>query len=139
VTSSDAEAASSGVSRRGRTPERSKPASAMASTTSGCTRSPGSVPADVARARAGSASALKSAAAICERPALWTQAKTTFAGPAMAVSGRRLPRAEGHRAHSAQDLLALGARPCLELPHLVGRRFDERSEVIHVPKDLDPL
>jgi hypothetical protein len=31
----------------------------------------------MARAFCGSASALKNAAAICERPALWTQAKMT--------------------------------------------------------------
>ena len=32
------------------------------------------------RARSGSANALKKAAAICERPALWTQAKSTTGG-----------------------------------------------------------
>jgi hypothetical protein len=35
------------------------------------------VPAEIARARAGSASALKNAAAICDRPALCTHAKIT--------------------------------------------------------------
>src|SRR6187402_3858039 len=37
----------------------------------------------MARARAGLASALKNAAAICDRPALATQAKTTLAGPSV--------------------------------------------------------
>ena len=50
--------------------ERSMPTSCIALTTSGCTRVPGSVPADMARAFAGSASALNQAAAICDRPAL---------------------------------------------------------------------
>ncbi len=49
----------------------------MAACTSGWMRSPGCVPAETARARAGSARALKNAAAICERPALCTQAKIT--------------------------------------------------------------
>ena len=44
--------------------------SQAAATTSGCTRGPGFVPADTAWALAGSASWLKNAAAICERPAL---------------------------------------------------------------------
>ena len=38
----------------------------------------GCVPAEIARALVGSASSLKNAAAICERPALCTQAKTIF-------------------------------------------------------------
>src|SRR5512147_20318 len=71
---------SSGVSNCGSAVERSMPASAMASRTSGCTALPGRVPADSARALAGSASWLNSAAAICERPALWTQAKRTVRG-----------------------------------------------------------
>ena len=49
----------------------------MTSTTSGCTRSPGCVPADTATALEGSAKAEKNAAAIWERPALWTHAKMT--------------------------------------------------------------
>src|SRR5688572_4034869 len=54
------------------------PASFIAVTTSGCTRSPGCVPADTARAFSRFTSRLKNAAAICERPALCTHAIRTF-------------------------------------------------------------
>jgi hypothetical protein len=57
------------------------PASRIAATTSGWTRPAGRVPAEIARAFAGSARALKKAAAICDRPALWTQAKRTVFTP----------------------------------------------------------
>jgi hypothetical protein len=49
----------------------------MTVTTSRWTSSAGVVPAEMALARAGSASCRKKALAICERPALWRQAKTT--------------------------------------------------------------
>ena len=54
-----------------------EPSSPMTAITSGWTRGPGSVPAEIARALTGSASALNQAAAICERPALWTHANRT--------------------------------------------------------------
>jgi len=77
VTRSDAARASSSVSLRGLLPLRSMPISRMTCTTSGWTRSPGSVPAEMASADDGSTIVEKKAAAICERPALWTQAKIT--------------------------------------------------------------
>ena len=49
----------------------------IASTTSGCTRAAGCVPAEIARAFDRSTCLLKRAAAICDRPALCTQAKRT--------------------------------------------------------------
>ena len=58
-------------------PERSTPTSFIAVTTSGWTRGPGSVPAEIARALVGSDNRLNHAAAICDRPALWTHAKST--------------------------------------------------------------
>ena len=76
VMSMLASRASSSVSFCGTAVERSTPTSRMASSTSGCTRVPGWVPADTARAFAGSASRRNHAAAICERPALCTQANT---------------------------------------------------------------
>src|SRR5687767_8198899 len=45
--------------------------------TSGWTAVPGLVPAEIARALAGSASTLNQDAAIWDRPALWTHAKRT--------------------------------------------------------------
>src|ERR1017187_10192843 len=77
VTSNDAVEASSRVSFCGATADRSTPSSSMACTTSACTWLPGSVPAEMARAFAGSASWLNKAAAICDRPALCTQANRT--------------------------------------------------------------
>ena len=77
VTRCVAVAASSGVSFCGTAAPRSRPISRMTATTSGWTREPGSVPAEIARARPGAARLLKSAAAICDRPALWIQAKRT--------------------------------------------------------------
>jgi len=65
------------------------PSSAMAATTSGWTRSPGSVPAETARAFVLSVIELKNAAAICERPALWTQAKMTVFTTWIATAERR--------------------------------------------------
>jgi len=56
---------------------RSMPTSRMTATTSGWTWFAGSVPAEAARTFAESASVLKKAAAIWERPALWTHAKIT--------------------------------------------------------------
>ena len=56
------------------------PTSRSAVTTSGWGRSAGWVPADSAWALSGSASALNSAAAIWERPALCTQAKIIVSG-----------------------------------------------------------
>jgi hypothetical protein len=49
----------------------------------------GSVPADIARALAGSAIALKNAAAICDRPALCTQAKITVVMVPLQAPGQR--------------------------------------------------
>src|SRR4029453_2046385 len=57
------------------------PTSRMTVTTSGWTAGPGRVPADNARALAGSTRALNSAAAICDRPALWTHATGTTTPP----------------------------------------------------------
>src|ERR1700761_7950865 len=70
--------ARSSVSFCGFAPLRSIPISCMAASTSGWTRSPGSVPAETAFARCGSAKWLKKAAALGGRPALWTQAKITL-------------------------------------------------------------
>jgi len=50
--------------------ERSTPTSFIAVTTSGWTRGPGSVPAEIARALVGSDNRLNHAAAIWDRPAL---------------------------------------------------------------------
>ena len=77
VINREACSASAGVSSCGTAAATSMPASRIASTTTGFTRSAGCVPAETARAFEGSASALKNAAAICDRPALCTQAKTT--------------------------------------------------------------
>src|SRR5438093_11120973 len=63
----------------------------MAVTTSGCTRGPGSVPAETARAFEGSTRRLNHAAAICERPALYTHANKTV------VISRHLRRAVPRR------------------------------------------
>src|SRR5204862_2449328 len=52
--------------------------SRITSTTTGWTASAGWVPAEDARADAESAISLKKAAAICERPELWTHAKMTL-------------------------------------------------------------
>ena len=72
-------------------PKKFLPSSCITATTSGWTRSPGFVPADSALAMAGSASLLKNAAAICERPALRTHAKMmVFTLPR---SPRRIPGA----------------------------------------------
>src|SRR6476660_8397124 len=49
----------------------------MAVTTSGWTRGPGFVPPEIARALVGSDNRLNHAAAIWDRPALWTHAKST--------------------------------------------------------------
>src|SRR5436305_173 len=66
------------VSSRGRRSDRSMPSSHIASTTCGCTRSPGVVPAD--RASWGPPAALANSAwLIWERPALCRQTKRTFA------------------------------------------------------------
>src|SRR5262249_6137141 len=75
VTSRFPCAATSVVSSCGRAAERSMPLSCIATMTSGWTPSAGFVPAEKARAFAGSANYLKNAAAICERPALWPKAK----------------------------------------------------------------
>src|SRR5438105_9759674 len=77
VTRMSAPRASSSVSNCGRANERSMPASFIAVITSPCTRFAGWVPADIACAAVGSERALNHAAAICERPALCTQAKRT--------------------------------------------------------------
>jgi len=77
VTSMSAPRASSSVSNCGRADERSMPTSFIAVITSPCTRFAGWVPADIACAAVGSERALNHAAAICERPALCTQAKRT--------------------------------------------------------------
>src|SRR4051812_48659163 len=82
VTSVCAPLASSAVKFCGRAPARSRPASRMTATTSGWTCAPGRVPAEIACAFCPSAIELKKAAAICERPALWTQAKMTRFMPA---------------------------------------------------------
>ena len=84
----EALAASSGVSFVVGAADRSKPTSLMTAITSGWTRGPGSVPAEMARALVGSASALNQAAAICERPALCTHANSTVViEPASVTSG----------------------------------------------------
>src|SRR5438552_18406797 len=77
VTSTSAPRASSSVSNCGHADERSMPASFIAVITSPCTRLAGWVPAEIACAAFWSESALNHAAAICERPALCTQAKRT--------------------------------------------------------------
>lgn len=77
VMSKKAPRAMSGSSFWGLAAERSRPTSSMTWTTSGCTHSAGRVPAEMARAAWRLARALKKAAAICERPALWTHAKIT--------------------------------------------------------------
>ena len=69
--------ASCGVSRCGLSVDRSIPRAFMAVTTSGWTRSAGWVPAETALAFPGAAYLLNRAAAICERPALCTQANST--------------------------------------------------------------
>jgi hypothetical protein len=76
VTSMAAPRASSSVSFCGTAAERSTSTSFIAASTSGWTRVPGCVPAETARAFWGLASRLSQAAAIWERPALWTQANT---------------------------------------------------------------
>ncbi|CAM6117292.1 unnamed protein product [Calypogeia fissa] len=53
------------------------PSSLMATTHSGCTRSPGCVPAEIPLAWLGSASKLNMVLAIWDLPALWTQANRT--------------------------------------------------------------
>ena len=65
------------VSMGGSMPSSSMPTSFIASSTSGWTRGPGSVPAEMRARLVGSARALNQAAAICERPALWTHANST--------------------------------------------------------------
>src|SRR5207237_7359275 len=67
----------SSVSRWPRCPETSIPTSRMASTTSGCTASPGIVPA-LPASPFPSARALKKASAITLRPAWWTQTNSTW-------------------------------------------------------------
>src|SRR5947208_9795660 len=69
VTNTSAPRASSSVSNCGRADERSMPASFIAVITSPCTRLAGWVPAEIACAAFWSA--------ICEHPALCTQAKRT--------------------------------------------------------------
>ena len=66
------------VSRRGTRSARSIPSSRIASTTSGCTRSAGVVPAPT-RSWRPPASRSNSASLICERPALWRQTKRAVA------------------------------------------------------------
>lgn len=56
------------------------PSSLMTSLTSGCTRSPGAVPAEILLTVCGSAKAFSQAHAICERPAFCTQAKSMVFG-----------------------------------------------------------
>ena len=112
VTRYCAVAASSGVKCRGFAWLRSMPISRMTSTTSGWTRSAGWVPAGTACALAGSASRLKNAAAICERPALCTHAKmTVFRVPLLARShGQRTAGATARATPPA--LLAPEWRSC---------------------------
>src|SRR6266478_1952467 len=69
----------------------------------------------MARARSGSASSLKNAAAICERPALCTQAKMTLSTAAWIAAGPiRLQRAD-ERADEAA--LVIDVR-IIDTPHL---------------------
>src|SRR5262245_8486544 len=101
----------------------------MTSTTSGCTRSPGSVPALIAFAFAGSARRLNQAAAICDRPALWTQAnRTVFTNrPSDAVA---LPTWSAARsAARAVEYVQLSERP-LKLFAVAsgGRQFLQRLD-----------
>ena len=76
VINNDAPRASSSVSRRGCLSVRSIPTSRITFTSSGCPRSPGYVPGDAAWTRVASAICDRNAAPICDRPALWTQAKS---------------------------------------------------------------
>src|SRR5580704_348984 len=75
VMSSSAPCARSAVSFCGWAWVRSMPASCITRRTSGWIRGAGLVPAEIASACVGSARALKNAAAIWDRPALWMQAK----------------------------------------------------------------
>src|SRR6266545_5467999 len=67
----------SSASFLGRSPVRSTPASRIASITSGWTSSEGIVPAERTSTRP-SPICRRKAAAICERPALWTHTKRTI-------------------------------------------------------------
>src|SRR5687767_4009017 len=87
VTIRSACSASSVVRSFGRCSERSIPTSRIASTTWGCTRSAGVVPAESATCRPLAARS-NSARLICERPALWRQTNSTVA--TTLERGRRL-------------------------------------------------
>src|SRR5262245_52786560 len=78
VTTTSGHSTSACSSRCGTRSARSTPSSHMAATTSGWTCSAGWVPADRASWRP-FAAAVKSASAICERPAFWTQTKRIHA------------------------------------------------------------
>src|ERR1700735_989390 len=92
VTITSARSAMSSVSFLGFSPEMSRPSSAIAVTTAGLRVSPGADPAEwtamLAPARAAS-----SAAAIWDRPALWTQRKRT-SGRVSVMGGDLLDRPE---------------------------------------------
>ena len=76
----------------GTSSEMSTPTSAIAAATAGFTRSAGSDPADVTRT-APPASLASSAAAICDRPALWVHMNSTSGTSATATASRQLPAA----------------------------------------------
>src|SRR6185503_8814174 len=131
VISSCACRASSGVNFVVVAAERSTPASRIAASTSGWTRGPGSVPAESARALPGSASRLNQAAAICERPALWTQAKSTVFTMRRPRSRRRLllARRAARAAGGAVEHVELTERALELAAVLVGGR--------HLPQGVD--
>src|SRR5258708_39350003 len=65
----------------------------MTSRTSGSSGSSGAGPAEIALTREGAQKLLKNAAAICERPTFWAQAKSTFfMASCQAERSRRDPR-----------------------------------------------
>src|SRR3954454_15889089 len=105
VTTTSAAATRSSESRLGRAPARSTPSSRMTVTTSGCTCPAGSasLPADRARCRS-PAARLKSAALICERPALCRQTKSE-----VKMESVRSPRRGG----------GPSAHPCAQRPQAV--------------------
>src|SRR3954463_6126758 len=134
VTTTSACSASSRVSRRGTRSARSTLSSRMTSTTSGCTRSAGVVPADSARWRPPAARS-KSAADICERPAFWRQTKSAVAiatelsggGLAGAHDGRRGALVDPVRLSDLDARQACGAERRAEL--LLGQRARDAAGV----------
>ena len=85
------------------------PRAFRAFTTSGCTRPAGWVPAEIARACDGFEYWLKRAAAICDRPALCTQAKSTV----ITAADKRSTDYPRTRLKTFAARLAAGVRPSL--------------------------